>query len=106
MKGKHLTAEQKEHLRTLNKGRKGTFTGCHHTKETKEKISLKNKNRPRTDEFKQKLSKAFKGKIAVHKPSENKTKYIAKEDLNEFLMQGYVKGGAKRNNNIKDETKC
>lgn len=106
MKGKHLTTEQKEHLRTLNKGRKGTFTGCHHTKETKEKISLKNKNRPRTDEFKQKLSKAFKGKIAVHKPSENKTKYIAKEDLNEFLMQGYVKGGAKRNNNIKDETKC
>ncbi len=106
MKGKHLTTEQKEHLRALNKGRKGTFTGCHHTKETKEKISLKNKNRRHTDEFKQKLSEARKGKIAVHKPSENKTKYIIKEDLGGFLMQGYVKGGAKRNNNIKDETKC
>ncbi|MCK9470197.1 MAG: hypothetical protein M0Q88_00395 [Bacilli bacterium] len=51
----------------------------------------------RSQETIQKVSAANKGRIALHKPGENKTRYIHKEDNDLFaklLEEGYIIGGA------------
>ena len=56
MYGKHLTLEQKEHLRMLNMGQNNAFYGKKHTKEAKNKISIANKGRTVSEIQKQHLS--------------------------------------------------
>ena len=53
----------------------------------------------RSQETIQKVSAANKGRIALHKPGENKNRYIHKEDNDLFaklLEEGYILGGASR----------
>ena len=63
-KGIHLSEETKQKLSELNTGENHPNYGKHLSEETKQKISEANKNRPRTQEWLDNLSKSHIGQIS------------------------------------------
>ena len=63
-KGKHLSAEQKNRLSEANKGNKHAL-GYKHSEEIKKKISDARKDKPRSEETRNKIRAAVKGNTNV-----------------------------------------
>ena len=106
-KGKVLSEEVKQKIANSLKGKNSFWFGKQHTQETKDKMSKKAKGRQNalgmkhTDNAKQRMSKSKLGNkhtlgmICVNK--DNKTKMIYKNELENYLNIGFVKGRVKPN---------
>ena len=57
------TAKMRENMSKVKRGRRNSFYGKHHTKETRQKLSKANKGKPLSAEHRQKLSKAGTGRF-------------------------------------------
>ena len=62
--GTHLSKETKQKLSEINTGKNNPNYGKHLSEETKQKISEANKNRPRTQEWLDNLSKSHMGQVS------------------------------------------
>ena len=79
--GKHHTEEYKQHMRNIMKGK------------------LSGENSPyygikRSEDICEKIKNSKKGKICIHK--DNKNKYIDPNELDQYLIQGYIKGPSQK----------
>ena len=105
-KGKVLSEEVKQKIANSLKGKNSFWFGKKHTQETKDKMSKKAKGRKNalgmkhTENSKQRMSKSKLGNkhtlgmICVNK--DNKTKMIYKNELENYLNLGFIKGKIRR----------
>lgn len=105
-KGKVLSDEVKQKIANSLKGEKSFWFGKKHTQETKNKMSKKAKGRQNalgikhTEDAKKRMSKSKLGNkhtlgmICVNK--DNKTKMIYKNELQNYLNLGFIKGKIRR----------
>ena len=77
----------------INAGERNNRYGKHHTEE------LSGENSPyysikRYEDICEKIKNSKKGKICIHK--DNKNKYIDPNELDQYLIQGYIKGPSQK----------
>lgn len=84
--GKRHTEETKERIKNAIKGTKRTPETC-------EKIRQNNLNRSK--EINQKISNSLKNKIHVFNPTTNKETLIDPQELDNYLLNGYIRGRKK-----------
>jgi len=105
-KGKVLSEEVKQKIANSLKGEKSFWFGKKHTQETKNKMSKKAKGKQNalgmkhTEDAKKRMSKSKLGNkhtlgmICINK--DNKTKMIYKNELENYLNLGFIKGKIRR----------
>jgi len=94
--GISFSTQSKEKMRKTKKHRYslGLYTkfNTNHSQETKNKIAESKRGKKLTEEHKNKIAECFSGRTWIHKKDLKERKFIKKEEINLYLLNGWESG--------------